>query len=74
MSLAQLQTALDNLDTEIVTLSTQLADATSFTIEGLSVQRARMKELTEARKALLEAIAIDPTGTYEIHTQWVPTG
>lgn len=74
MSLAQLQTALDNLDTEIVTLSSQLADAASFTIEGVSVVRAKMQELTEARKALLEAIAIDPDGTYELHNIQVPTG
>lgn len=73
MSITNLQNALSNLDAQIEALSTQLADP-SYTIESLSVTRVKLQELTEARKALLEAIAIDPDGSYEQHTRWVPTG
>lgn len=71
MSAADLETALENIDDEILTLSTKLADPTGYTIEGLSVQRARMKELLEARKALKEALATEGSRSYEIHSRWV---
>jgi len=72
MSAAQLQTALDNLDTEIVTLSLKAADARSYTIEGLTVARQRLQELIAARKSLAAAIVGDGANIFEEHSRWVP--
>lgn len=72
MSAAQLQTALDNLDTEIVTLSAKAADPRSYTIEGLSVARQRLNELIAARAALAKVLSADGSQIYEVHSRWVP--
>lgn len=57
MALSDLQTALANLDAAIVEVSSTMASPSSYSVPGLSAQRARLRELTEARKALLDAIA-----------------
>ena len=72
MSAAQLQTALDNLDTEIVTLSAKAADARNYTIEGLSVARQRLVELIQARKALAEVVGAHGSNIFEIRSRLLP--
>jgi hypothetical protein len=70
MSTADLQTALENLDDEIVILTTSIAtNPTAFTIEGLTAARTKLSELIKARKDLQDLIQSQPdVGLFEIRT------
>lgn len=69
MAISDLQTALSNIDAEILTLSTKLADPTSYTIESLTVTRARMMDLINARKALDDLISKDGSQIHVTYSQ-----
>lgn len=72
MAISDLQTALTNIDAEILTLSSKMADPTSYTIESLTVTRAKMMDLIAARKALAELINADGTQIYQTYSYMIP--
>lgn len=72
MAISNLQTALSNIDTEIETLSAKMADPLSYTIESLTVTRARMMDLIAARKALDELINADGSQIHQTYSHWIP--
>lgn len=71
MALSNLSTALTNVEAAIESLSAKVADPTGYTIEGLSVQRQRLKELLEVRNMLKKQIAEDPSNSFEVWSRWV---
>ena len=70
MSVADLNTALDNIDAAIAALSATSVDSGS--IDGLTVDRKTMAELVADRMAILDAIAKDGGNLFEFQGVWVP--
>ena len=74
MSISDLETALSNLDAQIVTITASLATVQSGTVsaDGMAVTHRRLDELINAREKLRELIAQDGGNAFEIHSRLVP--
>lgn len=72
MSVSQLQTALDNIDTAIVTLTSAATRDASATVEGTTYTKADLGKLIENREKLHRLITKAGGPVEVISEQWVP--
>jgi hypothetical protein len=72
VSLADLQTALDNLDAIIVLVSALEGEDVQASFNGASYTRQQLGTLIEQRRQLKKLIAEDGGGSYEVHSVGIP--